>query len=505
MVKLCSTCNIISPKAGGSSSQAKGKNTSKNDTVHVHGMWYQPTPLPRVTSRDQKFREKLVAAYIGMENGTRDLPPNVKAHLWTDRKSMHALYMPVVKSNGTEIELPHSMLAKAPVSVHLEGELEELIAQVQDKELRTTLKEIHNHPAGENIGLRSDLVRLLYGILYSENTKGAKGEQKTEFNMHIDIDTLAEANFTKVLNQQSPGISSRPDELQRAKIELQAMHKSLEMMKLPEKPEPLSKEEVAVLADRPQKSWSVQTSVEKSGSPVVIPNKLQKRGYVVHKRENDIIGMIPGHQKAIKVANRTHCLLKTGNFKSELSELWVNSNRTYINCNNSLRELINLFHRLNGGLKIPESKALDQKKVIDYFRLAEKIRKMRPELQKIMNALTFIARDETQNMQERDTAKMRIEALRAIYKASCSLVESFVNKSSYFPQVATSSREEYEEFLKLLQPVFDVDPPYVTTNSWKGVALESTEENSYAGSEYEVQAMYVFAEIKAMIRPSEAE
>lgn len=505
MFKLCATTNIISQKAGGSSSQEKGTNTSKNDTVHVHGMWHQPTPLPRVTSKDQKFREKLVTAYIGMANGTRDLPPNVKAHLWTDRKSMHALYMPVVNPNGTEIELPHSMLAKAPVSMHLEGELEELIAQVQDEGLRTQLKELYNHPAGENIGLRSDLVRLLYGILYSENTKGVKGEQTTEFNIHIDIDTLAEANFTKALNQQSPKISSRPDELQRAKMELQAMHKSLEMMKLPAKPKPLSKEEVAALADRPQKSWSVQTSVEKSGSPVVIPNKLQKRGYVSHMRENDIIGMIPGHKKAIKVANRTHCLLKTGNFKSELSEPWAQSNRNYVNCNTHLKEQINLFHRLNGGLKIPKSKALDQQQVIDYFRLAEKIRKMRPALQEIMNALTFIARDETQNMQERDIAKMRIEALRAIYKTSCSLVESFVYKSSYFPQAATSSREEYKEFLELLQPVFGVNPPYVSTNSWKGVALESTERNSYAGSAYEVQAMYVFEEIKAMIRPSETE
>jgi len=276
-------------------------------------------------------------------------------------------------------------------------------------------------------------------------------------------------------------------------------------MKLPEKSEHPSKEDVIALAERPQKSWSVQAPVERSGSPIVIPDKLQKRGYASRNRENDIIGMIPGHKKAIEVANRTHRLLKTGDFKSGLSDLSLKLGSNYDGYNSVLKERINLFHRLNGGLNMSKSKALDQQKVIDYFRLAEKIRQMRPELQKIMNALTFIAQDETQNEQERNLAKMRIEALRIIYTASCRLVESFVNKSSYFPQIATASTKKYKEFLELLQPVFGGTPLYVTTNSWKGAGLESSEINSFSGSEYDVQAMYVFEEIKAMIRPSEAE
>jgi len=497
--------NIMSRQAGSSSSQESAPNTSKNDTVHVHGMWYQPTPLPRVTSRDQKFREKLVTAYIGMADGTMDMPSNVKAHLWTDRKSMHALYMPVVKSNGTEIELPHSMLAKAPVSVHLEGEIEKLISQVQDKKLRTKLNEIYNHPAGENIGMRSDLVRLLYGILHSENAQGSKNKQKVEFNIHIDIDTLAATNSEKAVEQLVPDNDSYLNGLQRAKIELQVMHKSLEAMKLPEKSEHPSKEDVIALAERPQKSWSVQAPVERSGSPVVIPDKLQKRGYVSHVHANHILGITPSHKKAIEVAKRTHRLLKTGNLKSGISDLRLKHDPNFNFYETTAKDRINLLHGLNSSETIAKSKTLNQQQATDYFRLAEKIRQMRPALQEKMDALTRIARDETNNVQERNVAKMQIEALRSIYETSSDLVESFVNKTSYFPQVATFSLNAYQDFLKLFQPVFGTDPQYVTTDSWKGQALKSTERNSHTGSVYEAQMKHVFEEIKHMIRPSEAE
>lgn len=504
--------NTTSRKTETSSFQEKAPDVPKNDTVHIHGMWYQPTSRPRVTSRDQKFRGKLVTAYLDMVHGASDLPPNVKAHLWTDRKSMHALYMPAVKPNGGEIEIPHSMLAKAPLSVHLEGEIEELIAKVPYKELRTQLEALHNHPAGENIGLRSDLVRLLYGILYSENAEGAKDGQEAEFNIHIDIDTLAATHPEKAAIQLNQNHTKRLSGLQRAKLELQAMHKSLETMKLPAKPAPLSKEEIAALAGRPQKSWSAHVPLKKAGSTVVIPDKLRKRGYVAHNHkyvayndENDLLGMVPGHPNAIKVANRTYRLLKNGNFKPGLSDLGVHFFRPYIFFGNILEKKVKLFHRLNGGVNEPKSKALNQQQVVDYFRLAEKIRRMRPALQEKMNALTLIARDETRIAQERDTAKMRIEALRSIYKASCKLVESFVNKSSYYPQIAASSMKTYKDFRKLLQPILGIEPQYVTTDSWKGNPLESTEKNNYNGPQYMAQENLVFEEIKTMIRLSEAE
>lgn len=490
-------------KTDDSSSQTESPNTPKNDTVHVHAMWYQPSPLPRVTSRDQHFREKLITAYVDMTNGTRDLPPNVKAHLWTDRQSMHAFYVPVAKSNGAEIEPPHSMLAKAPVTVHLDGEIEDLIAQVQDKKLRTQLAKLHHHPAGENIGLRSDLIRLLYGILYSENKKKTKGGQGAEINMHVDIDALAAINSEKAVKQSSQGYVGHLRGLQRAKFNLRAMHKSLKGMEFPEKPAPLSKKEVATLADRPQRSWSrpMLVPVEKSaGSSAVIPNDVHKRGYVVDGLENDILGMVPGHQKAIKVATQTHHLLKTGNYKQRLFDRRINL-EPYKAHKSSLQEYAKLFHTLNCGVDMPKSQALDQQHVVDYFRLAEKIRQMKPALQEKMNASTIIARDETRIAQEREIAKMRIEALRFIYEASNKLVESFVNKSSFFPQVATSSPEMTNGFRKLSETVFGMKPQPASIGSWKGGTLESVERNKYDGPEYKAQEKLVFKEIKAMIRP----
>jgi hypothetical protein len=494
------------PKTDDSSSQAGGLSAPKNGTVHVHAMWYQPTPLPRVTSRDQHFRGKLIAAYIGMTNGTRDLPPNVKAHLWTDRKSMHALYMPVAKSNGVEIELPHSMLARAPLSVHLDGEIEELIAQVPDKELRTMFEELYNHPAGENIGLRSDVVRLLYGILYSENTEKATDGLEPEINMHVDIDTLAAINSEKAGKQLGQGNVMLLGDLQKAKLELRAMHKSLEGMKLSAKPAPLSKEEVAALADRPQKSWSIPAPMGKStGAQVVIPDKLHKRGYMMDGIENDVLAMAPGHRKAVMVAKQTHHLLKTGNYKPNLFFDPRVDLKTYKAIQISLQKYAKLFHSLNGGVDMPESKVLDQQHVVDYFRQAEKIRQMKPVLQEKMDALSLIARDETRIAQERDIAKMQIEALRSIYETATELVESFVNKSSYFPQAATSAREMVDDFLELSKLVFGAVPDSAHSDSWKGGRLESAERNKYDGPAYKTQERLVFEEIKAMIRFPTAE
>ena len=332
--------------------------------------------------------------------------------------------------------------------------------------------------------------------------------------MHIDIDSLAATNSIKNIKQliqqsrQSRQRQQSP-ELRRAKLELKAMHKSLEQMmkelKLPEKPEHLSKEEVAALAGRPQKSWSVQTPVEKAGSPVVIPKKLHKQGYVSSERENDVLGMTPGHEKAIKVANRTYRLLKTGNLKSGHSDLKLKRNPNYDLYKLSLEEPIRLFQALNNGANMVQSETLDQQQVIDYFRLAEKIRRMGPALQEKMDALTSIAQDTTKNRQERNIAKMRIEALGSIYQASCDVVDSFINKNSYFPQVENFSSKTYQDFLKLFQSIFNTDPQYVSTASWKGSELQTTVGGSDAVPASLAQMKHVFKEIKAMIRRSETE
>ena len=507
---LSNTLPGLSLNTGNSSSQAEPSNITKNDTVHIHTMWYQPSPLPRVTSRDRHFREKLIAAYLGVTNGTRDLPPNVKAHLWTDRKSMHAFYMPVTRPDGSEIELPHSMLARAPLSVHLEGEIEALIDQVSDQELRAMFEELHNHPAGENIGLRSDLVRLLYGILYSENSKKTMDRRKGEINIHVDIDTLAAMNSKKAEKQQAEKQQgenhvAKLDGLQRAKLELQAMHKSLEGMKLPKKPAPLTKEEVTALARRRQRSWSVHAPVEKSaGAPVVIPDRLRQRGYMVGGVENDLIGMVPGHRQAVMVAKQTHHLLKTGNYNQALfPHQGIRS--SYNLFDEPLQEYAKLFHALHSSMDVPESKTLSRRRVFDYVLLAERIRQIKPALQEKLDALTMTAEDEAQPERERDIAKMQIEALSSIYDAATMLVESFVNKSTYSPQRMTASRQMVIDFLKFSASVFGVVKQRAFTSSWKGGTLGSDESIEYDDPEYKVQEKLVFKDIKAMIRPHAVE
>lgn len=494
--------NIFSSKTDASPSEKKTAAAPDTDKVHVHGMWYQPSPQPRITSRDQHFREKLIAAYMGMANTATDLPPNAKAHLWTDRKSMHSLYMPVAKSNGSEIELPHSMLAKAPVSVHLDGEIEKLISQVSNKKLTAKLEKLLNNTAGENIGLRSDLARLLYGSLYSESAKKNKGKENTEINIHIDVDTLAATNMEKGAKQLGQDRVGNLDDMQRAKIHLLAMHQSLENMNFPEKSKPLSKEEVAVLAEQPQKSWSTFNPVEKPAEdPLAIPASLRKLGVVADSGENDVLGMIPHHKKAFKVAEKTLHVLETGKYKIKRG-LPREIARAYKEHEKHVQEYAKFFHRLNGKEDIPESRTLDQKYVVDYFRLAEEIRKMKPALQEKMDALTRIAQDKTKSEQEQGIAKMKIDVLQSIYRASVRLTGSFVNKSSYFPQTETSTKKTSEKFQNFSNLVFGVKPPTAFTGSWKGGALDTDEINNYDRNspQYKAQEKLVFADIKVMIR-----
>lgn len=102
-----------------------------------------------------------------------------------------------MKSDGSEVEIPHSLLAAAPVTVHLKGELDRMIDQQAPGKFKNALSTIRRHPLGENIGARADMTRALYTNLHvpdGEQPDPSIDLKKVNAN---EIDNMANANPSK--------------------------------------------------------------------------------------------------------------------------------------------------------------------------------------------------------------------------------------------------------------------------------------------------------------------
>jgi hypothetical protein len=295
------------------SAKSKGARELGKKGTHVHGMWYQAAPHERVASENPRFRKDLAGAYLTMTDGVSASPNNVDGHLWTDRRTLRALYMPT-----GEVEIPHSMIARGPVAIHVKGELGDLIDNEENEATRKTFQKLHNHVAGENIGARSDIERLAYTTLYSsQKTDASSPAEADEINVHMDIDTMDSVNVDRAIVATGGEVGEKspaPDSLDAAKVRLMAMKHSIETVSLPPVPPPMTDKTLADLAAQPQRSWSARspavtaTSVSASETQQdASPSRARVQKYQLSTRgsENDVVLGVPGNRVSIRTAQNT--------------------------------------------------------------------------------------------------------------------------------------------------------------------------------------------------------
>ncbi|CAB3764387.1 hypothetical protein [Paraburkholderia humisilvae] len=503
---LPSPRSVIRPLAGlrvrgeqlpGSGDSAQHAGKSAPEMFHVHEMWDRPT-LNRVSAgSDAKFREGLATAYLTLVDGISDSKANVDAHLWTEQTSLHALYR-----NDSEVEIPHSMLARAPVTVHLKGEIPALVDKFP-ADFRKAITSLYNHPAGENIGARADINRAIYTGLYKQSAMAK------ELNVHIDTDTLA---ATRIL-AKSPSaakaigndtvlfsdVSNRENQMKR----LKSIQKQLNQIKLSEEPKPLTKEDVARLADMPQKSWSGQKSSSYGPTRQGVSaeeqeniDQLRKLGFSSHavtpdESENDVLVVSPFSRDSGIVLSRMAQNLDNNrplNLQSAWGQIGIQPWTKYL-------------MELNRDPRAGET-AMKKSDILDYFNLAEKIRKNGPAIDAKINALNERIQNSPIGSKERADAEHELGALRYIKFGCNTLVESFVNENTFFPQIRDATSAHMEAVDKLTsKTLFGARAPSIVSNSWHD--NEESVLMSYSSSD-EV-ARRVFAELKGMIRASTAE
>ncbi len=61
--------------------------------------------------------------------------------------NISALLKPVVRANGSELEIPHSMIGKSRLQVRRLSELEAMINKVEDDDVRIMLQKIYDPPS----------------------------------------------------------------------------------------------------------------------------------------------------------------------------------------------------------------------------------------------------------------------------------------------------------------------------------------------------------------------
>jgi hypothetical protein len=490
--------------------------------VHMHDMWGRPTRSQLSTGRNFDYRASLSSAYLTMVDGKSESHANanleVDAHLWTDEKNLYKLLRPVVKSNGSEVEIPHSMLARGPVSVHFKGEMDAMIGSLKSKDednstvlkQKRALMDLHTHPVTENIGARADINRALYTFLHKQRP----GDNYSELNVHIDIDTINATRLQKYSQGEKKEVvqSSEIDNLANEKMRLMAMKTQLDHLTLPNAPTPLTAEETARLAAQPQRPWSPLTSssspnnpMRQTGSPSVQANveRLGKLGFSPHVGSDlpDGSGTIENDFLVVRPLSR-----EAGNVLSDIAEnLKITENFTRDNV--SIADRFAILARRNAldlmslnGSDWPE-KEINHSTLVDYFILAEKIRKAKPVIDEKMKTLRDRVDQSADRSEARENAESELQALQYIYATSVKLVENFVNHTTFVPQGRRDGSGEYSAMQKAVhelttESLFGADVPQTSTGSWaSGGHLEKT--NLWPDDE---MPRKVFREVKAMLR-----
>lgn len=144
--------------------------------LHLHALWY-PRSRAKPNIDGAAFDGHMSQAYQAMHDvlaATRDTVSG--GHLWVE--------------TGAHAQTLAQLAAATPddgvqVQVHTKSDLAAMTA-AQRSDVRHLLERLQNMPATENIGLRADIERMVYGIAYEAVV--AAGED--QINAHVDVDTL---------------------------------------------------------------------------------------------------------------------------------------------------------------------------------------------------------------------------------------------------------------------------------------------------------------------------
>lgn len=505
-----------------SSGEGQPTGSARPPAVHVHTMWYVPPsrePRP-FWHNDRKSRQKLVEAYLGLARGTRDVPGNADVHLWTDRRSMHPLLIPLTLDNGVEVELPHSMLARGRIKLHHRGELDALIAQIPDEKLRTCLSALHHHPIGQNIGALTDIVRLIYGLLYSESPVDIKpadwkdnflrgveklgaplnagrgkrqsvdDDSEQEINIHIDFDTLAATDYYKAGAQMGLNVL-RPDLLhgRRAQFDMARLVSRHLASSLPE-PRTVQAEAASAHADEaayagdadvitavpparlPQPKTAAPSSENMPGT-MRIPRNMVKRGINPYGSEIDVLAIVPGHPRAVAVSKKMLHGLQTGHYRSGMSPNEMGRTMTrYIGYKSLAGNFAHKMRKLDGKRAGIPGGVPGHATTLDYYRLAERIRQLEERLQDEVNAALAIAGNADYDDETRASGRQRAAALTEIFRWSTDMIAAMVNQTTYFPQMANAPRRNarVSEVAEFAKSVFGAVPVSLREGSAWGKA-----------------------------------
>ena len=424
------------------------------DNIDLHAIWYSPSALQPASSRSTAFQRELATSYLQMVDSMHGAAPNVQAHLWTDRVNEFALHLPMVGPNGAEIEIPHTMLRTARVTVHPERDLHALIDAIADPAVRATVKKLHDHPAGENIGLRADILRQIVTTFFRRQASSGRS-----LNAYADRDTLA--NIGSVRDWAAVGDDTAPPQagLDHAKMTIRALARSLDT---PERP---------------------------TG---VIPEGIQSTGYASRFRENDLIAAVPGAELAVSVTNEMLTTLDNVLYSGPISEAFTASE---IAQPELMTESIRTFERhipfiianlasIRTGIGVPVQN-MDPKEALTAFLLAERVRGLQPQLQahiRKMEAEVHASND----VDSRIEIFGRINALQSVYGQYMSLIALFVNLGSYTPQVARANEAGSQGLNDFFYEVVGAIPRiFGSDSSWQGSLKSAFDGVQAPGASFE--------------------
>ncbi|MES2743172.1 MAG: hypothetical protein V4754_19785 [Pseudomonadota bacterium] len=141
-------------------------------------MWTRPSRNP-TNVNENAFQANLFEAYNDMHAALANSSSLVTAgHLWTEHASDAQALAPLAAYYGDRGK---------PVYVHTNADLRAHTA-LQPPDLKAMLTRLQSMPATENIGLRADIERMVYGIVYqAEHPPSAH-----QVNVHLDVDALKE-------------------------------------------------------------------------------------------------------------------------------------------------------------------------------------------------------------------------------------------------------------------------------------------------------------------------
>ena len=397
----------------------------------MHAVWYSRSSLEPSSNGSTAFRKELAKSYLGLIDGMHGTPANMQAQLWTDRKSLHALYTPVVQANGVEIEIPHSMIGhpRTRVTVQREQDLFAMLDAIEANTLRQDLKKLYLHPARVNIGFLSDVIRIIVTQAYAR-----QGEFFRRMNVYSDRDSMADVALQRD-HEAAGGQGDPPEGLDAAKLSIRAMANSP-----PAVPD------------------------------ATVPEEMQEYGYAINCRDNDILAAVPGSKRSKDVVRKMLRTLDAVKY-TRPSVREKDAVKVYTE---GIQQALAYFRSLRSGRENePPPTNIDPEEALGTFALAERVRALRPELQDWIDDLEATARD-TMDDALHERCIVEAAALRSVYGRYNEHTEHFVNLCTYLPQTGLQIGKADDALFDFYQGVFNVVPRvFDGENSWKG-ELRST-------------------------------